>query len=151
MSSLFAFALSTHVIAGVIGIIATFLVVLALLRTTPDIKRLRFTSSLAALGYFISWFSGGFYYWKYYGKNVKPTILDGDYAWAHLIVMEAKEHVFLLLPVMSLVTLGFVFLSSTRLQNEPDFKSSVTFFVTVSLVLAILITLSGMIITGGAR
>ena len=151
MNTGFALALSTHVITGVIAVIATFLVVLALLKSTPDIKRLRITSVLAALSYYISWFTGGYYYWFHYGSNVKPVIKAGEYPWAHLVVMEAKEHIFLLLPVMSLLTVGFMFLSSKRLQNEPEFKSAVTFFVLVSLVLAVLITLAGMVITGGAR
>lgn len=151
MSPLFEFTLGAHVITGLIGVITTFLVVLALLKSTPDIKRLRVASLTAALSYYISWFTGGYYYWFHYGSKVKPLIKDGDFPWAHAIVMEAKEHVFLLLPVMSLVTLGFMYLSSARLQNEPEFRSSVTFFVTVSLVLAVVITLSGMLITGGAR
>lgn len=151
MSSLFAFLLATHVFAGVIGVIATFLVVLTLLKSTPNIKKLRVTSFLATLSYFISWFSGGYYYWKYYGDNVKPIIKDGDYAWAHSIVMEAKEHVFLLLPVMALVIMSFAYFSSGRLLSDSEFKSSVTFFSIVALVLAVLITLSGMIITGGAQ
>ena len=151
MSSLFAFLLATHVITGVIGVVATFVVLLALLKSTPHIKKLRLTSFIAALSYYISWFSGGYYYWFHYGGNVKPLIKDGDFPWAHLVVMEAKEHAFLLLPTMSLVTLGFMYLSSGRLQSYPKFKSSVTFFVAVSLTLAVLITLAGMIINGGAR
>ena len=151
MGSLFAFTLTAHIVMGVVAVIATFLVLLNLLKDEPSIKRMRDMSLLASLGYFLSWFSGGYYYWFWYGGNVKPIIKEGDYAWAHLVVMEAKEHIFLLLPIMSLVTLGFTYMSGKRLMLDSEFKSAVTYFVAVSFALAVLITLSGIIISGGAR
>lgn len=151
MSSLFALALSTHIIAGVIGVIVLFVVVLTLLSKSVNIKKLQITASLAALSFYLSWFSGGYYYWKYYGDNVKPVIKDGDFPWAHLVVMEAKEHIFLLLPVMSLLLVGFAFFSKARLLTDESFKKSVAFFALSMLVLAVLITLAGIVISGGAQ
>lgn len=47
---------------------------------------------------FLSFITGGYYYLTDYGSIVKPVIKNGPIAWAHLISMEAKEHIFLFLP-----------------------------------------------------
>lgn len=151
MSTLFAFALIAHVLAGIIGVMGTFIALLALLRSKPRITKLRVATLVAACGYFISWFSGGYYYWFYYGDNVKPVIKDGDFPWAHLIVMETKEHVFLLLPLLSLVMLGAAYFSGKRLAEDLKYKNAVTYLSIVTFVLAVLIALSGILISGGGR
>lgn len=151
MTTLFSTLLVTHVIAGLIGAVGSYAVVLFLLRKEVPIKKLKYAAVVAYVSYFTSWLSGGYYYWFHYGANVKPIIKAGEYAWAHSVVMEAKEHVFFLLPTLTFVIAIIVFYASERLTTDSTFKSQVTFLAVVTLVIAIAITLSGVLISGGAQ
>ena len=51
---------------------------------------------------FVSWISAGYYYTQHYGSIVKPLILAGPIPWAHLVMLETKEHVFIFIPVLAL-------------------------------------------------
>lgn len=67
-----------------------------------NVGRVRWIS-LAALGSLtLAWIVGGNYYLTGY-QQVKPIIVEGPQPWGHLVVMEAKEHVFLFLPVLGLL------------------------------------------------
>jgi hypothetical protein len=98
-----------------------------------------------------SWISGGYYYWFYYGDKVKPVIKAGEYVWAHTIVMEAKEHIFLILPIASFVLALIAWSSTDRLNTDIGLKGAVTYFAATITVLAVVMALSGILITGGAR
>ncbi len=151
MSTLFSTLLIAHVIMGVIGAIGSYAVVLFLLRKEIPIRKLKIASLVAYISYFTSWLTGGYYYWFHYGSKVKPIIKAGDYVWAHNVVMEAKEHVFFLLPTLTFVIALIVFFASERLITDATFKSRVVTLASVTLAIAIVITLSGIIISGGAQ
>jgi len=55
-----------------------------------------------------AWIAGGYYYVEFYGADVKPLIKEGPMPWAHKVVMETKEHVFLFLPFLGVLALGVV-------------------------------------------
>jgi len=151
MSLIYAITLIAHIVLGIIGAIASYAVVLFILKKELNISKLKCASSTAFLGYVLSWFAGGYYYVQYYGDNVKPGIKEGAYPWAHLVVMEAKEHVFLILPFATLAVAIAIFAGSQRLQEDRSYRSAVTALAVTVMVLAVLITLSGILITGGAR
>jgi hypothetical protein len=151
MSTFFAILLITHVVLGLVGVMASFRVTFLLLCPEIKVSSLKRVSILAFLSYFISWLSGGWYYWKYYGANVKPKIVGGDYSWAHLIVMEAKEHVFLLLPFATLCIAILLWFKADTLATDPVLKKRLMILSLVITTIAIIITLSGILITGGAR
>jgi hypothetical protein len=52
---------------------------------------------------FASWITAGIYYVSHYGGVVKPVIMDGPLPWAHGVVLETKEHVFMYIPLLALV------------------------------------------------
>lgn len=151
MSSLFAFTLAAHVILGIIGVIASYAALLFLLKKTPSAFALRLSSFTAFLSYVLSWFAGGYYYVFYYGGNVKPAIKEGLYPWAHLVFMEAKEHIFLFLPFATLALFLVLYAKGDQLENDPTLKRSLILLSTVITVLATIITLSGILITGAGR
>lgn len=151
MSTLFAVLLVTHVITGIVGVVATYATLLVLQKATVVKRTFLLRSLVACLSYFTSWVSGGYYYWFYYGDNVKPIIKAGQYPWAHNVVMEVKEHIFLLLPVLSFVTVLIAWSSTDCLNSNPRLKTAVTYLVATTTVIAILVALGGIIITGGAR
>ena len=67
-----------------------------------SLARVRVASYLAA--FFVTagcWMAGGYNYLTVYGSQVKPVILTGPHPWVHEIVMEAKEHIFVFLPIIT--------------------------------------------------
>jgi hypothetical protein len=151
MSTVFVVTLVLHIMFGIVGTILSYASVLTLLKSEVRRKKFFIFSFSAWVGYMISWLSGGYYYWFYYGSKVKPVILEGDYAWAHKVVMEAKEHVFLILPIASLVLALIAWSSTNRINTEPAFKSAAIYLATAIMVLATFVALSGILITGGAQ
>jgi hypothetical protein len=151
MSTLFASLLTTHVVLGLIGVIASFMVTFMLLKDELAVSTLKKASLTAFLAYIISWLSGGWYYWKYYGTVVKPVIMKGNYTWAHSVFMEAKEHVFLFLPFVTLCLMLIIWCAPNALATNSQLKKRTFFLSLMITILAIVVTLSGVLITGGAR
>lgn len=151
MSTFFATLLITHVILGLVGVMASFRVTFLLLCSEIKVSSLKRVSILAFTSYLISWLSGGWYYWKYYGSVVKPKIVGGDYTWAHLIFMESKEHVFLLLPFATFCIALVLWFKADALATDVVLKKKIMILSLIVTTIAIIITLSGILITGGAR
>ncbi len=151
MSTLFAVLLIVHVVLGLVGVMASFRVTFLLLRPEVQIRSLKCTSMLAFLSYIISWLSGGWYYWKYYGASVKPKIIGGDYAWAHAIFMEAKEHVFLFLPFVTFCVWLIIWKKADTFPTDTLLRKRMMILSLCITLVATIITLSGVLITGGAR
>jgi len=151
MSTLLAAALSLHVIAGIVGVMASYAVTLHLLKKDLSLNFLKISSLLAFLSYLASWFSGGYYYVIYYGGVVKPIIKEGAYPWAHLVMMETKEHAFLMLPFATLVLAAIFFIAGEQLRTDTAFKRAVLLFAGTVTILATIITIMGMLVSGAAR
>lgn len=151
MSSLFAITLIGHVILGIIGVMASYVVLLNLLKKTLSLRTLEYAALTACVSYILSWFAGGYYYVFYYGSNVKPVIKEGAYPWAHLVLMEAKEHIFLFLPFATLVLYLAIKYYNSDLDTDATKKRNIIVLSAVITIIATLITLSGILITGGAQ
>ena len=151
MSTLFAIALVFHVIFGVVGVIASYTVLLLLLKKTANQRVLKWASFIAFLSYMVSWFSGGYYYVLYYGGSVKPDIVGGASPWAHLVFMEAKEHIFLMLPFATFALFILLYFKADAVFVGGALKGNTILLSAVITVLATIITLSGILISGGAR
>lgn len=151
MNDVYASLLVAHVLLGLIGCTCSFVLTYLLIKENWERIVLTKVACTASLTYVLSWFFGGWYYAKYYGVNVKPSIIGGEYSWAHLIFMEAKEHVFIFLPFTSLALALIVYCASDVMRSDSTFKKHVLIFSLVNTLLAIVITLSGVLITGGTR
>src|SRR3989344_6307900 len=98
-----------HAFFGELGIVSFLWVFLETLNPERHrIKRAKIAALVGVVFLFASWIIGGYYYVAYYGPNVKPVIKEGPEPWAHGIFMEAKEHIFLFLPFLSLLTFSLV-------------------------------------------
>lgn len=150
MSTIFAFTLIVHVAAGLAGFIATYAILMALFKKESSIKILRFSSALAFLSYLASWFTGGYYYVLRYGSEVKPVIKAGDNPWAHAFFMETKEHLFLLLPILTFVLALVFFLRGDDVVSSGKMKQVVIYITVLTAILALFITASGVLISGSA-
>lgn len=151
MSEIFTITLITHVVSGLIGFIATYAVLMALFRKESSIRVLRFSSVLAFLSYITSWLTGGYYYVLRYGPEVKPVIKGGDYPWAHSFFMETKEHVFLLLPILTFMLALIFFIRGEDVISKGKMKRAVIYITVLTALLALFITASGIIISGSAQ
>lgn len=151
MSPLLQTLLSSHVIFGLVGVTAVYAVLMSVLKREPSLRFLKYSSLTALVSYVISWVTGGYYYVVYYGGAVKPLIKEGDFPWAHLIFMEAKEHAFLFLPFASLALVLMFWFSGDKILSDSKLKNAVAIFAAVIAVIALFITISGMVVTGSAR
>lgn len=151
MTSLLSFSLVTHVVIGLIGVIATYAAWIELLRRTPQIKKLILFSWVSLGSYVISWVAGGYYYLNYYGKQVKPLILAGPYPWAHTFFTETKEHVFLFLPFLALVSCMLICGYQAKLMEQPKLKGAVVWLVAIQFILGTFMAVAGYIISGSVR
>jgi hypothetical protein len=151
MSTLFTSLLVSHVLLGVIGLIASYRVTLMLLKKHIEISSTIRTAFVAFTTYFLSWLTGGWYYWKYYGTSVKPRIMGGEFPWAHSIFMESKEHVFLFLPFASLCVALVLWAVEDLIQTDIKLKKQIRALSFVVTSLAVIIALSGIVISGAVR
>ncbi|OGG54627.1 hypothetical protein A3D62_00610 [Candidatus Kaiserbacteria bacterium RIFCSPHIGHO2_02_FULL_49_11] len=146
MTPLLATLLITHVIAGIIAISMLYVLSIHLLKRTPNFVFLSRIGWTAALLFWLSWATSAYYYVTYYGKAVKPRILEGTYPAGHIFFMEAKEHVFLVLPfaVLSLA----VALSMLRRTPDEKLKRAAQMLAFVCLVIGTFTAAAGIIVSG---
>ena len=151
MTQTLATLLIAHVILGLIGIGALWALLMALLKKMPSIRFLRASSLVAVIGFILSWISGGYYYVMYYGGPVKAAIKAGPNPWAHAFFMEAKEHVFLLLPFISIALACAFFFGGERIVGD-DKKRRILFAIAlIAALIGVVSTLSGVIISWSVR
>ena len=141
-----------HAVLGEVGALAFLWVLVELLN--PNESRLRRARIAALLGILFlagAWFFGGFYYVTEYGAAVKPIIKSGAIPWAHSIITETKEHVFLFLPFLAILTWGLL----KRYQNEfiqkRNFRMAVLLISGLVVLLAFAMAGMGFLISSGFR
>lgn len=108
------------------------------------------TALVGIVAFIASWLVGGFYYLAYYGTLVKPVIKSGVAPWAHNIVMETKEHIFLFLVPMA-ITAFFIALLEKEDLERLDLRRPAFLLCAAIAVLGLLIGAMGFIISSAAR
>lgn len=158
MSSLFITLLALHVLIGVAGVIASFMLTYMLIRDSFNPSTLMRTAWFTAISYAVSWFVGGWYYWKHYGLPTKDgvtyprtRIVEGEYAWAHYIFTEAKEHAFMFLPFAACALALLIQYRSDSLKTDATLRTAVLALACTIAVVGTVITVSGIIMSGAAR
>lgn len=137
-----------HIIIGLVGVMASYAVIMGLLKRTLSFVFLKTAAFAAFLSYLIAWFSGGFYYVTHYGPVVKPLIKAGEAPWAHAFFMEAKEHIFLMMPVLAGTLLMLLIFSGTRAADDARFKKSLIALASLVTAFGVFVALSGVVISG---
>lgn len=151
MSLIFKIALASHVLLGIVGVIALYAIWMGLLKKDMPLVFLKRISLVGFLSIIMSWFAGGYYYVFYYGGIVKPVIKEGAYPWAHLIFTETKEHIFLVLPFVSLVLVLLFWCIGDKLKNDQLLKKSAMWFVGAATLIGVFVTIAGIVISGGVQ
>lgn len=141
-----------HAAIGEFGVFAFLWVLVELINPTKQrVKRAKIAAAIGTAFFLISWLAGGYYYVTFYGPNVKPVIKAGPAPWAHAVIMEVKEHVFLFLPFLSLFTTALIFRHSRKLAKDSRTRISILLLCGLIILLGLLMAFMGYMISSGAR
>ena len=137
-----------------VGIVAFIWAFIALLHPTEKgIIHAKYAALIGAILFFVSWLTGGFYYVDFYGENVKPVIKEGPQAWAHGVVMEAKEHIFIMLPFLGVICYWFIrkYEKILAKKNGSEARKAVLLLLGLTIGLGALMAFFGYLISSGYR
>jgi hypothetical protein len=143
--------LSIHVLIGITGVAASYMTVMWLFKRNLPLRSLKVSSFVAFVAYITAWITGGYYYVVHYGGSVKPIIKEGPTPWAHLVIMEVKEHIFLFLPILAFVILLVIWLKGNKLQENKRLRNALALVTLVTFIIALSMALGGVVISGAAR
>ena len=108
------------------------------------------TASVGVVTFIASWLAGGYYYVIYYGALVKPMIKSGVAPWAHNIVMETKEHIFLFIVPLAMTVFFITLLDNEEMERLKLRRLTLWLTGTVA-ALGLLIGAMGFIISAAVR
>ncbi|HET6580663.1 MAG TPA: hypothetical protein VFG36_02175, partial [Methanoregula sp.] len=77
-------------------------------------------------------------------------ILSGPQPWAHEIIMETKEHVFLFLPIVSILLALGLYSINPGLMNEDQVRRAVVVTAALALFMVILMLVMGSVLSNAA-
>lgn len=142
-----------HVLLGEIGVFAFLWLMIELFSPTEQrVNRAKKAAMLGVIFILLSWLVGGYYYVNVYGPDVKPIIKAGPTPWAHAIFMEAKEHIFLFLPFLTLFALGLIYKYKNELiANNKNIKIPVLILCALIVLIGLSMAGMGYIISGSFR
>jgi hypothetical protein len=131
-----------HVILGVFGILfAVWVAVEAANACEANQCRLKLAGIGTTLFLWLSFLIGGWWYVVYYGlaasNSDKSIILAGPWKWSHTFFMEAKEHIFFMLILLSILLPIVIF-------RNPVFKDRKIRNLTIVIALMIVVLGLGM-------
>jgi hypothetical protein len=139
-----------HLGFAIAGIDA-FLSLFGKLKDDSGSYRSRIITALAGVVAFTaSWLIGGFYYIVYYGTLVKPVIKNGAAPWAHDIIMETKEHIFLFIIPLA-ATVLFITLLSKEEMEQFKLRHAAAWLSGAVALIGLIIGAMGFIISSAAR
>ena len=139
-----------HLGFAIIGI-DSFLWLLGNLKDNGGSSRSRvITASVGVISFTMSWLAGGYYYVVYYGNLVKPVVKSSAAPWVHDIIMETKEHIFLLIIPLAMTILFITLLSREDMERLKLRRLTLWLAITVA-VLGLLIGAMGFIISATVR
>src|SRR3989338_468260 len=144
--------IGAHAFLGELAGIGFLWILIELLNPTIErINRAKIISLIAVILFLSSWLIGGFYYVNTYGTNVKPIIKEGPQPWAHSVIMETKEHIFLFLPFLAIFASAVLWKTAKVIQKNNKLRMAVILLSGLIFLLAFAIGGMGYLISSGAR
>jgi hypothetical protein len=141
-----------HAIGAEIGLFAFLWVLVELLNPTETrIRRAKIAALFGVVCLLGAWFVGGFYYVEVYGSQIKPVIKASDAKWVHSIVMEVKEHVFLFLPILAILTASLLHKYDKEVISNNDARKTIVLLAGLIFLLGFSIAGMGAVIASGYR
>lgn len=140
--------LMAHVSLGVFCLIAAvWTFVETLHASAANLARIRWLSRIAALAMSLAFLAGGFWYVTRYPAD-KAIILKGPWPFAHNLFMETKEHLVMLL---LLLTLYLPIATANNLANNPAARKLVLCVAGLIVLLALAMEGEGAVIAMGVK
>lgn len=138
---------------GLSALVLVWIIVETLYPTDRSLARARIASYLAALLLTTGcWIVGGYNYLTVYGSQVKPVILAGPHPWAHEVVMEAKEHIFVFLPIIAFaLSITLFVLDRDAFLDDTKFRRALTITACLALFMVLLMFLMGAVISNAGK
>jgi len=116
-----------------------------------SVRRMKIAALIGTISLTLSWFTGGYYYLVRYGPLVKPLIKAGAWPWAHSIIMEVKEHVFLFIPFLCVLTLTMIHQYNSKIITDKKLRKSIGLLCITIVVLGAMMAVMGYTISSAAR
>ncbi|MFA5072603.1 MAG: hypothetical protein WC539_01690 [Nitrospirota bacterium] len=142
-----------HVIFGVLGIITAFwLAVEAANCSVANYRRVKIATVCTTGFMWLAYLFGGWWYVVYYGvgsRSDKAIILSGPWKWAHTFFMEAKEHIFFMIILLSILLPVVVF--RNEIFNNRNAKNLTIVIGLTIAVLGLSMESFGAMITKGVK
>jgi len=113
--------------------------------TKTRIIRAKWATLAGFLGTVLSWIVGGYYYVAVYPK-ARNLIREGPWPWGHLIIMEAKEHLFLIGPFLAALLLFIVWWKGQKLMVDNDSRHASLVLSAILAIGAVMMLFMGAII-----
>ncbi len=113
-------------------------------------KRMRIYGIMIIIFAVLTYALAGWWYVVYYGPD-KQVIINGEMAWAHALVMETKEHVFIAGFWFSVVLGLFGYFASEEQLDNPYYRKTVALLAIFLIVGVLLLEGMGAIITAGLK
>ena len=139
-----------HLGFAIIGIDAFLWLLGKLKDNNGSRKSWTITAAIGVAAFGASWIVGGYYYVVYYGTLVKPVIKSGLAPWAHNIIMETKEHIFLFVIPLAMTVLFITLLEKEDMERLKLHRLAMWLSGTIA-ALGLLIGAMGFIISAAAR
>ncbi|OGG64359.1 hypothetical protein A3C94_00635 [Candidatus Kaiserbacteria bacterium RIFCSPHIGHO2_02_FULL_55_17] len=144
--------IALHAALGEAGALAFLWVLVELLNPSEArLRRARIAAFLGVLFLTASWVAGGFYYVTEYGAAVKPLIKSGPLPWAHSVITETKEHVFLFLPFLAILAWGLLTRFRDEFMQNRDLRIATILVAGLVVLMAFAMAGMGFIISSGFR
>lgn len=134
---------------GLSALTLVWIIIETLYPTDRSFARTRIASYLAAFMITAGcWIVGGYNYLTAYGSQVRPVILAGSHPWAHEVVMETKEHIFVFLPIIAFaLSITLSTLDRDTFLGDDKFRRALTMTACFALFMVLLMFLMGAIIS----
>ncbi len=141
-----------HAVLGEVGALAFLWVFVEMFNPSErGMRRVRLAALLGTLFLIAAWVVGGYYYVTEYGAFVKPVIKAGPLPWAHSVITETKEHVFLFLPFLAIYVWGLLRRYKDEFIQDTNKRRSVMLIAALIVLLAFSMAGMGFIISSGFR
>jgi len=141
-----------HAFLGEAGALAFLWVFVEVLNASgPSVKRAFRVASVGVVLLILAWIVGGWHYLTDYATAVKPVIKAGPTPWAHIVITETKEHIFLFIPFLAFFVWGLLHRYRDELMTNADARKAVLAISLLVVLLAFAMAGMGVLISSGFR
>jgi hypothetical protein len=139
-----------HVFTGELGGILFLWVFIELLNNSDrSLLRAKAVAFWAIVSELVSWVAVAAYYLTHYQQAVKGVIKESNWPWAHGVILETKEHIFMFIPLLAIA--GFFAILQLQKANDDSLRKALKWVSIVIFLMAFLMAGMGFIVSMAAR